>query len=474
MELTMSKANTTNIQQLFDSHKENQYKVGNTTAKERIHKLDKLHVAVETTYREALREAMYKDFKKHPSEVDLTEIYVVTTEIKHAKSHLKKWMSKEKVSTPMSMMGSSSWIHYEPKGVCLIISPWNFPLNLTFGPLVSAIAAGNTVMIKPSEYTPHTSAVMKKIIETLFPSNEIVVVEGGVETSTELLELPFNHIFFTGAPSIGKIVMKAAAKNLTSVTLELGGKSPTIVDETANLEQAAARIAWGKFLNNGQICIAPDYVFVHKSKKDEFVDLVGKKLKEFYGDDASTSDAYNRIVNGKHFERVRSYLEDSVEKGANIAYGGKSNIATNYMDPTVVTDVPLKSKLMEEEIFGPILPVNEYTDLQEAIDFINANEKPLALYIYSKNKKNINRIMDNTRAGGTCINNNDVHFFNTHLPFGGVNNSGIGKSHGFYGFQAFSNARSVYEQKIPGALELLMPPYNNTKQKLIDLTIKWF
>lgn len=475
MELTMSKTNTTNIQQIFELQKANQYKVGNSTAKERIHKLDKLYVAVEKTYRQELREAMYKDFKKHPSEVDLTEIYVVTSEIKHAKSHLKKWMRKQKVGTPLAMMGSSSWIHYEPKGVCLIISPWNFPLNLTFGPLVSAIAAGNTVMIKPSEHTPHTSALMKKIIETLFPSNEIAIVEGGIETSTELLELPFNHIFFTGAPSIGKIVMKAAAKNLTSVTLELGGKSPTIVDETANLEQAATRIAWGKFLNNGQICIAPDYIFVHESKKDEFVKLVGEKLEGFFGANAAESKAYNRVVNEKHHDRVRSYLEDSVEKGANVKHGGTTNKSDdNYFSPTVVTDVPLDSKLMQKEIFGPILPVNSYTNLKEVIDHINANEKPLALYIYSQKRKNIDYIIGNTRAGGTCINNNDVHFFNVHLPFGGVNNSGIGKSHGFYGFQAFSNARGVYKQNIPGALELLMPPYNDVKQKLIDLTIKWF
>ncbi|MGB0930534.1 MAG: aldehyde dehydrogenase family protein [Chitinophagales bacterium] len=473
--MSKTNTNTTNVQQLFELQKANQYKVGNSTAKERIQKLDKLYVAVEKTYREEIKEAMYKDFKKHPSEVDLTEVYVVTSEIKHAKSHLKKWMRKQKVGTPLAMMGSSSWVHYEPKGVCLIISPWNFPLNLTFGPLVSAIAAGNTVIIKPSEHTPHTSALMKKIIEALFPSNEIAIVEGGIETSTELLELPFNHIFFTGAPSIGKIVMKAAAKNLTSVTLELGGKSPTIVDETANLEQAATRIAWGKFLNNGQICIAPDYIFVHESKKDEFVALVGKKLEGFFGANAAESKAYNRVVNGRHHDRVRSYLEDAVEKGANVKHGGTTNKSdANYFAPTVVTDVPLDSTLMEKEIFGPILPVNPYTDLKEVIDHINANEKPLALYIYSKKRKTIDHIIQNTRAGGTCINNNDVHFFNVNLPFGGVNNSGIGKSHGFYGFQAFSNARGVYKQHIPGALELLMPPYNDVKQKLIDLTIKWF
>ncbi|MBT8221401.1 MAG: aldehyde dehydrogenase family protein [Bacteroidia bacterium] len=461
------------IKGIFNSQTANQFEVGNTTAKQRLAKLDKLYDAV-LKYKQEIREALYADFKKPEAEVDLTEIYIVTSEIKHARRHLKQWMSREKVETPMSMLGSSSWIHYEPKGVVLIISPWNFPINLTFGPLISAIAAGNCVMIKPSEHTPHSSAVMQKIIDEIYDEQEVALIQGGVETSTELLKLPFNHIFFTGAPSIGKVVMAAASKHLSSVTLELGGKSPTIVDETANLGAVATRMAWGKFANNGQVCIAPDYVLVHESKKDALIDAVKEKIEAFYGTDVSKSKDYCRMVNGRHHARVQSMIDDAVANGGKVVMGGESNASEDYIAPTMITDVSLDSKIMTEEIFGPVLPIVTYAKLDEAIDLINSKEKPLALYIYSKSKKNINKIMKHTRAGGTCINNSDVHFFNTNLPFGGSNNSGIGKSHGRYGFEAFSNARSVLQQNIPGALEMLMPPYTDFKQKLIDLTIKWF
>lgn len=474
MELVIDKKATTDIQKVFQAQKANQYAVAAASISERKSKLKKLKTAIEVTFRQEIRDALKADFGKHPTEVDLSEIYPVTSEIKHALSHIDYWTNKQAVDTPMAFMGSSSYIKYEPKGVCLLISPWNFPVNLTFGPLVSAIAAGNTVIIKPSEMTPHTSKLMKKIVASLFSENEIAVIEGGVEVSTALLELPFNHIFFTGAPSIGKVIMAAAAKHLTSVTLELGGKSPTIVDETASIGSAAKRIAWGKFLNSGQVCIAPDYVFVHESKKDALVDELSKTINSFYGKDATESGDYTHIVNPRHHERVLGYLNDSVSKGANVVFGGKINAQNNTIEPTLVTDVPMDSGLMKNEIFGPILPIFAYSNLDEVINFINAGEKPLALYIYSNSNKNIEKISNSTRAGGTCINNNAVHFFNNNLPFGGSNNSGIGKSHGFFGFQAFSDARSFYRQHIPGALELLTPPYNNFKQRLTDLTIKWF
>lgn len=465
--------NNADVQRIFKVQQANQYNVGNSTVRERRAKLTKLHKAVEK-YRPQIKEALYNDYRKHPSEVDLTEIYPITSEIKHAKSHLRGWMSKQRIHTPLALMGSSSHIKYEPKGVVLIISPWNFPFNLTFGPLVSAIAAGNTVMIKPSEMTPHSSALMKKMITELFDENEVAVVEGGVSTATALLEQPFNHIFFTGAPSIGKIVMKAAAKHLTSVTLELGGKSPTIVDKTANIKTAAKRIAWGKYVNNGQVCIAPDYVFVHESKKDEFIKAVNENIKTFYAEDAAKEASYARIVNNRHFERVKSYVDDAVEKGAKIEGGGNFDGEQNYIEPTVMTNVSMDSKLMTNEIFGPVMPVYTFKEIDEVIKEVNSREKPLALYIYSKSSKNINHILNNTRAGGSCINHNAAHFFNTHLPFGGSNNSGIGKAHGEEGFKAFSNGRGIFKQHVPNALELLLPPYNNFKQTLIDLTIKWF
>lgn len=464
---------TAQVQTLFEALKHNQFAIGNTNVAQRKAKLNKLHNAI-LKYRPKIKEALHKDFRKHPSEVDLTEIYPITSELKHAKRKLRQWMSNQRVGTPLAMLGSSSYIKYEPKGVVSIISPWNFPFNLTFCPLISAVAAGNTVMIKPSEHTPHSSALMKEIIGEVFDDNEVVVVEGGVETAKEVLKLPFNHIFFTGAPGIGKIVMAAASKHLTSVTLELGGKSPTIVDKSANLDIAAKRIAWGKFLNNGQVCIAPDYVFVHKSIEREFIALVKKYTQAFYSEQPSEEPSYSRMVNQNHYQRVKALIGDAVEKGAKVELGNQFDDNQDFITPTVMSNVPNESELMQQEIFGPVMPIQTFEDISDAVREINEREKPLALYIYSKNRKNIDYVMNNTRAGGSCINHNAVHFYNHNLPFGGSNNSGIGKGHGHDGFKAFSNARAVLTQHVPNALDMLTPPYDDFKQRLIDLTIKWF
>ncbi|MBJ7882187.1 aldehyde dehydrogenase family protein [Gelidibacter salicanalis] len=459
---------------VFNRQKANQFKKGNTTYKERLKKLDALKTALEVDYKQQIREALYADFKKPFLETDLTEIYPVLTEIKFAKSNLKSWMKDQKVDTPLALLGASSYIVFEPKGVCLIISPWNFPINLTFGPLVSAIAAGNTVMIKPSEMTPNASKVMAEIVSALYEEDEVALFEGEVEVSEDLLKLPFNHIFFTGSPQVGKIVMKAASKHLTSVTLELGGKSPTIIDDSANLEKAVEKIIFGKFTNAGQTCIAPDYVLLQANLKEKFTTLFKSKIKEFYTDQVELSDSYSRIVNKKHFERLTSYIDEAKQNGSAIVSGGTSNVSDHFIEPTLVFDAPENSKLMQDEIFGPILPVKTFTTLQEPVDYINSKEKPLALYIYSKSDKNIDFIMNHTRAGSGCINHNLLQFLNHNLPFGGSNNSGLGKSHGFFGFEAFSNRRSMMKQHTMGATDLLMPPYTNFKQKLIDLTLKWF
>lgn len=465
---------TKDITAIFKAQLAHQQVIANTSAEERIAKLKRLKKAI-LNAKLAIREALYKDFRKHPSEVDLTEIYPVTGEIKHNIAHLHKWMSPRRVTTPMALMGTSSYVHHEPKGVCLIISPWNFPVNLTMGPLVSAIAAGNCVILKPSEHTPHTSEVMGKIITDLFDPREVALLTGGVEVSKELLEQPFHHIFFTGAPSIGKIVMAAAAKHLTSVTLELGGKSPTIVDESAPIKKAAKRIAWSKFMNNGQICIAPDYIYVHESKKDELIEQLNANIKAMYGDDVVTSDSYCRIVNERHFDRLKSYMDDAIKRDVELLSGGKVDPDQDYMSPTLVTNASDETDLMTEEIFGPILPIRVYNNLDEVITAINQRERPLAMYIYSNKQKNINQLINNTRAGGTCINHSAIHFFNNNLPFGGVNNSGIGKAHGEWGFLAFSNERAVLKQWSPiSAIEMMMPPYTDFKQKMIDLSIKWF
>ncbi|MFD1016699.1 aldehyde dehydrogenase family protein [Winogradskyella rapida] len=460
--------------ELFCKQQENQFYIGNRDYKARIAVLDALHQAIAVTYREAIQLALQKDLGKPVLETELTEIYAIIGDIKHAKTYLHRWMRKQKVATPMALLGSRSYIRYEPKGVCLIISPWNFPFNLTFGPLISAIAAGNTVVIKPSEMTPQSSALMAKIIESIFPEDEVAVVQGEVEASTALLALPFHHIFFTGSPQVGKIVMKAAAKHLSSVTLELGGKSPTIVDKSANLSRAAKKIMWAKFLNCGQICVSPDYVLVDASVKSEFIAACITWLQHFYDNQPKASSSYGRIVTEKHFDRLQTYLDNAKHLGATFETGGETDRASKYMAPTLISDLKPEALLLEEEIFGPILPIVSYESLDMALAYINAKPRPLALYIYSENKTTTRKIIRNTRAGGTCINNSVLHYANHNLPFGGVNHSGIGKSHGFYGFQAFSNARSVMTQYSFGMTEFLFPPYTGIKERLTRFTIKWF
>ncbi|GAB4154830.1 MAG: aldehyde dehydrogenase family protein [Winogradskyella sp.] len=459
---------------LFLKQQTYQLNTGYTPFEQRIKQLNKLKTAIEVTYRERIIDALYKDLNKPKVESELTEIYQIISEIKFAKSNLRQWMRKQKVDTPLSMFGSSSYYIYEPKGVCLIISPWNFPFNLTFGPLVSALAAGNSVMIKPSEMTPNSSALMAEIVKAIFTEDVVALIEGEVETSTQLLQLPFHHIFFTGSPNIGKIVMSAAAKHLASVTLELGGKSPTVIDQTANIDKAAKRIVWGKFMNAGQICVSPDYILIDESVKDKFINACLKWIDHYYSKEPQMSESYARIVTQKHFQRLKSHLDNAKSLDAKIIVGGDVEAETKYIAPTIVSELKEGATLLKEEIFGPILPIVTYKSLEEAINYMNNKERPLALYIYSKSKRNTKQIIKNTRAGGTCINSNVIHYANHNLPFGGINNSGIGKSHGFYGFKAFSNQRAVVKQHTFGINELLFPPYTNFKEKLARLTIKWF
>jgi len=460
--------------EVFKKQKEHQFHVGNMNFRERIKKLNALQRAIQYTYKQDIRKALYADFKKPFIETDLTEIYLVVREIRHAKAHLKQWMKKQKAQTPLALLGTSSYYIYEPKGVCLIISPWNYPVNLTFSPLVSAIAAGNTVMIKPSELTPHTSKVMATIVKDLFNDKEVALFEGDAQVAKELLKLPFNHVFFTGSPKVGRIIMEAASKHLASVTLELGGKSPTIIDETANIDMALDSLVWGKHINNGQTCIAPDYVFIQESVKDKFIDVYKRKIIAYYSNKASFSNSYSRIVNKNHFKRLINYIENAKENGATIELGGGFDEQENFIEPTLISNLKEDSLLLSEELFGPILPLKTFVNIEEAINYINSKEKPLALYMYSNSKKNVEKVIDNTRAGGTCVNTNALQASNHDLPFGGINNSGIGKSHGFFGFQEFSNQRAVLKRHTVGPLNLLFPPYNKLKQKIVDITIKWF
>ncbi len=366
--------------------------------------------------------------------------------------HLRSWMKPRRVSTPPALLGSRSRIVYQPKGVVLIISPWNFPINLTLGPLVSAIAAGNCAILKPSEMTPHASACMQRIVGDLFDESEVAVIEGDAKVAEELLRKKFDHIFFTGSPGVGKVVMHAAAEHLTSVTLELGGKSPAIVDRTANLDEAAKKIAWGKAMNSGQVCIAPDYVLVDETVRASFVE----KLR------AAAVYESSLLVNDRHAARINKLAGGLTAEGR--------RVPLTIME-TVAADAPV----MREEIFGPLLPVISYRDIGEALRIINEREKPLVLYLFSRERAVIDTVLRHTRAGGSVINDTLIHFYQLNLPFGGVGGSGMGKAHGFFGFEAFSNARGVLEQPTRYSLiQLLYPPYTAFKKKLIDFTLRYF
>jgi len=374
------------------------------------------------------------------------------------------------------MATAEAWIQYEPKGVVLIITPWNFPFNLTISPLISAIAAGNCSVIKPSELTPHSSQVISHMVNDLFEEKEVALFEGDSNVAEALLDEPFNHIFFTGSPKIGSSVMKKAAKHLSTITLELGGKSPTIVDETANLKDAAQKISWGKFLNCGQICLAPDYVFVQKSVKEKLLEEIkNMSNKQFATGNGSVmdSDNYARIVNKKHFERLSSLLNKTTAFGDKIYMGGDTDEETNFIEPTVLMDVTPDSPVMSEEIFGPILPIITFDNIDEVVKVINNKPKPLGLYIFSYNRKNIDFILKNTSAGGTSINDTILHYMHLNLPFGGINNSGFGRTHGEAGFKAFSNQRSILKQSRLSPMKLLYPPYTDRVKKMIKLLMKY-
>lgn len=462
------------FKQLFDVQKENQYFIANTTAKERIKKLKALKKAILITYKEDIYRALEADLNKPRVEADLTELFPVVSEIKFAIKYMRTWLSNNYVTTPMSLLGASSWIKYEPKGVSLIIAPWNFPFHLALCPLVSAIAAGCPVVLKPSEMSPNVTDVIEKIIKDIFEEKEVALVKGAVQESTDLLKLPFNHVYFTGSPQVGKIVMAAASKHLASVTLELGGKSPTIVDNTASLKTAAKKIVWGRFANAGQTCLAPDYILVDKKIQSKLIDALKDAIRGFFTEHPMESEHYCKLIHQGHFNRMKDLLDDALAQGAKVEIGGNSNKEMLRLEPTVLSNVAMDSKVMQEEIFGPLLPVVSFKTLDDAIEVIQSKEKPLGLYIYSSKKKNIDYLLNNTRAGSTCVNNNLIQYSNHYLPFGGSNNSGIGKVHGFYGFQEFSNARSVMKQHTFGAIQLLFPPYNNLKKKLTEFTIKWF
>lgn len=448
------------ITSVFNAQQAYKYTLRKNNASQRKAKLKQLKASIKNN-ETLIYAALQSDLRKSTFESAVTELLFVYGEIDFAIKNLGSWMSPKRIGKMLSNPFAKNRLYYEPKGVCLIIAPWNYPFQLMMSPLVSAIAAGNCVMMKPSELSPATSKVIAKIVVETFETQEVACFEGDVEVSSALLKLPFDHIFFTGSTAVGKIVMEVAAKNLSSVTLELGGKSPTIIDQTANLQTAATKIAWGKLVNSGQTCIAPDYIFVHEQQVDEFVRLYKAAASKMYfkSGEKINPEAYGKIINVKHFERLNHLVSDAVDKGAIINWGGNADAQTQTINPVVLTQVPIGAKVMEEEIFGPILPIVAYQNLDEVIAQINAKSKPLALYIFSESDKNTNYIIKNTSAGGTCVNDVLVHIANPKLPFGGVNGSGLGSSHGFYGFKNFSHERAVVFQRKIDFNNMVYPPY---------------
>ncbi|MDD2345783.1 MAG: aldehyde dehydrogenase [Bacteroidales bacterium] len=411
--------------------------------------------------------AVYADLKKPDFENQLTETQFTLWEIDYFLKYVSNLAKSKYVETPLFHKPGYSFIKPEPLGVSLIISPWNYPFQLLMAPLAANIAAGNCAFLKPSEISPNTSAILANLIPQYFNPDYIAIIEGGVAETTELLKLKFDHIFYTGSSQVGKIVMAAAAQNLCPVTLELGGKSPCVIDENVPLKQTARKIAWGKFLNAGQTCIAPDYILVHESIKKSFVEVLQTTITEFYGENPQNSSHYARIINQKHWQRLISYL-----KNAKIIFGGDSSEEHLFIAPTIVENPDLSSPLMMEEIFGPILPIITYTEIEEVAKFINDRPKPLAMYVFSKNKKNINYLISRTSSGGMCINDTLSHITSSELPFGGVGESGMGNYHGKAGFDTFSHYKSIMKKSFLLDFSMKYPPYMKLSP-LMKKVIKW-
>ena len=423
----------------------------------RINKLKKLREVLKNE-EEKVFEALRKDLMKSTFESYVTEVAMVYDEINTQIKNIKKWSKRRRVKTPIVQFPAKSFVQLEPYGIVLIIGPFNYPFMLTMDPLIGAIAAGNTVVLKPSESAPETSKVLKSILEQVFDEKYVLHVnpERGKEVVEELLREKFDYIFFTGSAMVGKIVMKAAAENLTPITLELGGKSPCIVDRDCKVELAAKRIVWGKAMNSGQTCVAPDYLYVHKDIEEEFIKKLEEEIKRQFGEEPLKSEDYSKMVNEREFNRVLSYIDKD-----KLVFGGNYNKETLQIEPTILKDVTWDDSVMEREIFGPILPILNFEDLDDVIKIINSKDKPLALYYFSEDKNKIKKILNTTSSGGVTINDTLVHVSSTYLPFGGVGNSGMGEYHGKYSFDLFSNKKGVMDRKTFLDINLRYAPFQN-------------
>jgi len=439
------------------------YKTNIAYRKEALIKL--LNVII--THENEIIEALYSDFRKPAFEAVLTETNYVISELKDTIKNFHKWAKPKRVFPSILNFPSTDYIYKEPYGKVLIIAPWNYPFQLALCPLVSAVAAGNQVVLKPSELTPKTSEIIAKIIEKTFPVNHVEVIEGGLEVSQKLLSQRWDYIFFTGSVPVGKIVAKAAAENLTPVTLELGGKNPCIIDNTANLKLAAKRIVWGKFINAGQTCIAPDYILIQKDMKSHFIEFMKLEITKAYGENPKLSPDYARIVNEKNWLRLANMIDEN-----KVIFGGQTDIEDCYISPTLIDESNVDSLIMKDEIFGPLLPILSYENETEINTIISKYEKPLSLYVFTEDKKFAQKIIKQYSFGGGCINDTVVHFSNKRLPFGGVGHSGIGAYHGSLSFDTFSHKKGIVKKANWLDLPMRYAPYKDKLQS-IQKILKW-
>lgn len=447
------------MKNIYENQKE-YFRDNNIDIKKRIQNLKLLKNSIKK-YEKEILDALYKDLGKNEFEAYTSEVGFIYSSINHIIKKLKKWAKPKKFKNDIAQFGGKSYVYNEPYGVCLIIGPFNYPFQLAIEPLIGAISGGNCAVLKPSEYTPNTEKIIQKIINETFDKNYIDVILGDYTVNSELLDLPFDYIFFTGSVNVGKIVMEKASKNLTPITLELGGKSPVIVDDTVNLGISAKRIVYGKFSNCGQTCVAPDYLLVHENIYEKFLEELRNVIIDFYGPQVNINEEFGRIVNNKHTQRLLQILEKDKSK---IFYGGESE--ERFIEPTILRDITYKDEVMKDEIFGPILPVIKYKNLDDIKFYLRKYDKPLALYVFSKDKKFSDYILNNFTFGGGCLNDTLTHVASKHLPFGGVGSSGMGRYHGESSFKTFTYEKAIVKKTFKKDFDLIFPPYKD-KIKLV-------
>lgn len=475
----MNTSTGTQMQSILDKQKAAVLRDGMPPASKRIEWLDK-SIDLLCTHREALNDAMSADFgHRSKDQSDFADIAVSVDTLKHAKRHVRKWMRSERRAPqfPLGLLGARAAVHFQPKGVVGIVSPWNFPVNLTFGPLAAVLAAGNRAMIKPSEFTPRTSELMADLTARYYTDEEVAVFTGEADVGAAFTRLPFDHIIFTGGTSIAYHVMRAAAENLVPVTLELGGKSPVIIGRSADIDKAAARIMAGKTVNAGQVCLAPDYVFVSEDSVDRFVEAASAAVADMYPNGMRDNDDYSSVINQRHYERLKACLEDARAKGADVVEINPRNEDFSQqphhkMAPHIVLGANDEMKVMQDEIFGPIMPVQPYSNIEDTVAYVNANPRPLALYYFGSDSKERDFVLSNTTSGGVTVNDVVFHFAQEDLPFGGIGPSGTGAYHGRDGFHEFSHKKAVYTQTGLELLKVMRPPYGKTFRKLIGARLK--